>query len=351
MINFFRKIRRQLASENKFQKYFRYAFGEILLVVIGILIALQVNNWNEKRKQDTQFKVTMEQVYNGLNFEANQLNAKSKYFQYQMYLIDSLLNYATLINEKKIPLKLYLISISNEQFVSETHYHITNLNYNPNNPVQNEISKQIIRYANLLDKSWYNDVYVPVAQNIKEAGIPYPRIAQLDDFSPFINMNSLYTNTEIKRAQDLLTSEIFRADLSSLQTGLQSAKVTYWAFNLDAVSIMETIKNYYPEVKLLFKNVGIKGTAIDGFDNVNGKSTPMVLTNEEQSIWEVDIYLLKGVIKFRCNDSWAQNWGGNDFPEGFGFQDGPDITIPEAGNYHIIFKPETGEYEFIKQDE
>jgi len=47
----FRNIRRQLASENKFQKYFRYAIGEIVLVVIGILIALSINNWNENRKE------------------------------------------------------------------------------------------------------------------------------------------------------------------------------------------------------------------------------------------------------------------------------------------------------------
>ena len=50
MINFFRRIRKQLADDNKPMKYMRYAIGEILLVVIGILIALQVNNWNEDRK-------------------------------------------------------------------------------------------------------------------------------------------------------------------------------------------------------------------------------------------------------------------------------------------------------------
>ncbi len=50
MINFFRKIRKELANENEFLKYSRYAFGEIVLVVIGILIALQINNWNENRK-------------------------------------------------------------------------------------------------------------------------------------------------------------------------------------------------------------------------------------------------------------------------------------------------------------
>ncbi|KAA2217217.1 MULTISPECIES: DUF6090 family protein [Maribacter] len=50
MIKFFRKIRQKLLSENKFSKYLIYAVGEIVLVVIGILIALQINNWNEIRK-------------------------------------------------------------------------------------------------------------------------------------------------------------------------------------------------------------------------------------------------------------------------------------------------------------
>ena len=47
MIKFFRKIRQRLLSENKLSKYFLYAIGEIVLVVMGILIALQINNNNE----------------------------------------------------------------------------------------------------------------------------------------------------------------------------------------------------------------------------------------------------------------------------------------------------------------
>lgn len=49
MIKLFRGIRKQLLTENKLGKYFVYAFGEIVLVVIGILIALQINNWNNER--------------------------------------------------------------------------------------------------------------------------------------------------------------------------------------------------------------------------------------------------------------------------------------------------------------
>ena len=49
MIKFFRHIRKQLLTENKFNKYLLYAIGEIVLVVIGILIALQINNWNNNR--------------------------------------------------------------------------------------------------------------------------------------------------------------------------------------------------------------------------------------------------------------------------------------------------------------
>ena len=66
MFRFFSKIRYQLAAENKTARYLRYAIGEILLVVFGILIALQINNWNEARKADKFEKKLLNELLNSL---------------------------------------------------------------------------------------------------------------------------------------------------------------------------------------------------------------------------------------------------------------------------------------------
>lgn len=59
MIKFFRKIRLRLLTENKFSKYLLYAIGEIALVMIGILIALQVNNWNQSRLEKEKLLINL----------------------------------------------------------------------------------------------------------------------------------------------------------------------------------------------------------------------------------------------------------------------------------------------------
>ena len=59
MITFFRHLRQRLLSENQFGRYMLYALGEIALVVIGILIALQIDTWNEERKSQSEEKAIL----------------------------------------------------------------------------------------------------------------------------------------------------------------------------------------------------------------------------------------------------------------------------------------------------
>jgi hypothetical protein len=66
MIKFFRTIRQTLLTESKFSKYMLYAIGEIVLVVIGILIALSINNWNNERQNELKGTVYLEGIRNDL---------------------------------------------------------------------------------------------------------------------------------------------------------------------------------------------------------------------------------------------------------------------------------------------
>ena len=66
MLRFFRHIRKQLMEQNKVRTYLLYAVGEILLVMIGILLALQVNNWNEERNADLKTREYYSQLLDDL---------------------------------------------------------------------------------------------------------------------------------------------------------------------------------------------------------------------------------------------------------------------------------------------
>ena len=66
MIKFFRNIRKSLLTENRFNKYLVYAIGEIVLVVIGILIALQINIWNESRKNKENIERILKEIQQDL---------------------------------------------------------------------------------------------------------------------------------------------------------------------------------------------------------------------------------------------------------------------------------------------
>ena len=63
MIKFFRQIRYDLMEKNKTGKYFKYALGEIVLVVIGILIALSINNWNDSRKNRISERELLDNIH------------------------------------------------------------------------------------------------------------------------------------------------------------------------------------------------------------------------------------------------------------------------------------------------
>jgi hypothetical protein len=95
MIKFFRNTRQKLLKEGKTSKYLKYAIGEIILVVIGILIALQINNWNENRKIIIEQKLLVTQLL-------EDAKADSIFFRGRLdgiVMVDTVLTYIDELNQ------------------------------------------------------------------------------------------------------------------------------------------------------------------------------------------------------------------------------------------------------------
>src|SRR5210317_1373022 len=94
MIKFFRKIRQKMLTDNKFNKYLIYGIGEIILVVIGILIALQINNWNENRRLRAVEIKLLKELRNDLMVTLEELAMDIPNLSDQIKITDHLIQYA-----------------------------------------------------------------------------------------------------------------------------------------------------------------------------------------------------------------------------------------------------------------
>jgi hypothetical protein len=117
MIKFFRKIRQNLLMENKTGKYFKYAIGEIILVVIGILIALSINNWNELKKQRNEAQTFIKRLSEEVGQNIEVTNREILLEQEQVEKTKSLLEMFSLpqdkINSRAIDSLIFAIMSSN----------------------------------------------------------------------------------------------------------------------------------------------------------------------------------------------------------------------------------------------
>ena len=105
MFKFFRNIRQSLLMKDKITKYYKYAFGEIVLVVIGILIALSINNWNEARKNRIEQLILINNIIEDLRLDSIHINKSLSEVGNQKRLVDDLIS-KSLDKKKKLNYQL-----------------------------------------------------------------------------------------------------------------------------------------------------------------------------------------------------------------------------------------------------
>jgi|AntRauMFilla1563_2_1112583.scaffolds.fasta_scaffold12264_1 uncharacterized membrane protein YgaE (UPF0421/DUF939 family) len=118
MLKFFRKIRQKMLTENKFSKYLIYAIGEIILVVIGILIALSINNWNQNFQKKEQEIVYYCKIKEDLQNDKRNIQRGIKSLNERIVSAKALLlNLYKQVDDKSILMKDYIPAIRSYHFI------------------------------------------------------------------------------------------------------------------------------------------------------------------------------------------------------------------------------------------
>ncbi len=146
MLKFFRRIRYNLMDTGKTTKYFKYAIGEILLVVIGILIVLQINNWNEKRLKQEQLISVYERILTDIDNDVQELSVNLDYYTGIEFI------FKRVINDSLTP-DLFDVGLSRilTNFGAATSLNMTGVNQLKTLNVKDSLSLRIIDTYNQME--------------------------------------------------------------------------------------------------------------------------------------------------------------------------------------------------------
>lgn len=216
MINFLRKFRKNFADNNQFLKYSRYALGEIILVVIGILIALQINNSNQERIQKNELEDLMLSISNGIRSDIRSLNLIYTARKNMGISTDSIFN--SIINNDSVKMDRYA-----RYFVSRTGWNLFNTIYFKPNLSAFESLKNSTYFGKLqgtdielLLSTYYADcLYIQKYEEehneaVKKTGLEWRRKFQYDIdliFSPWVYTNEEHLKKE-KYYREVLTDNL-----------------------------------------------------------------------------------------------------------------------------------------------
>ena len=177
MIKFFRKIRQKLLSENKFSKYLLYAIGEIVLVVIGILIALQINAWNQARLDKQSEGEFLMEIQENLNEDLEKINEIRAYNKRKLQAIDSAFHYMHLMHQNRRygrPFSQQLPTITSSPYFIPTKVGFNNIISQGRIGIlrSDELRKQISRYYSDIDLDGIQEQLKITSQQFLETVAP-----------------------------------------------------------------------------------------------------------------------------------------------------------------------------------
>ena len=235
MIKFFRKIRQKLITENNVSKYLIYAIGEIVLVVVGILIALQINNWNNERQLRNLELKLLKEICVDLKSDLPSIESSIKWTLEKENSAVTLQNH--LIN--KLPLSDSL-SYHMSNLTGTTHYQahasaFETLKNTDINILQNDvIRKAIIEYYSFS----INHIVRLETEDVNQFlyGILWPQIISN------IKVNKFKSNAEAFDYENLITNKKFHTALVGITAYRNTMSKKYSLQRQKAINLITLIE-------------------------------------------------------------------------------------------------------------
>lgn len=288
--------------------------------------------------------MTIEQIYNVLEVEIQEL----LFIEYHIYLqnlyMDSLYNYPELIEPKYLPGLLNYEESEPKSFQTSIGFLLQNLSVKPGNTQEILLARQLTEYVSSA-KLEYSRSEKNIKEMLLKEGIPTPDL----EFGVTINqqtldMTGVFDQVQIRKSVELVQQPEVRTAL--IKQAVQYGNFSSQTFHVREVAeqLKAQIKKQFPEVRLLYENLGIVGTGTPYKDW--GTDVPFQKKSDDPSLWESEIELSGGDIKFRENQTWNRNWGGRTFPKGELYWEGPNIEVP-PGKYRVVLNLTDKTYEFI----
>ncbi len=249
MLKFFRKIRHRLLSENQTGKYLKYAIGEIILVVIGILIALQINNWNERRKTNNKGKEYIQEIYKELKIEVSNIDLVLNSLSNQYNGVEHVLSFFESENKEIKDTVQFTKS-----YWSTTRLFIVERDLNTFDKLKSSGQSIILRndsLTNMLDRFYKNfdirilnfkEFPIQIRMDLRRESFP---IGSMKDFN-YENENYKLTNSYIK--EYFSNDEVYEHLLSILKT-CEYNTIFFEELSEEALQVINYMEDKYPELK------------------------------------------------------------------------------------------------------
>lgn len=183
MIKFFRKIRQNLLSQGKTGNYFKYAIGEITLVMIGILLALQVNNWNEERKANKQIHILLDNLVKSIEEDKAYLTKTAILQEFRSNSLSYLLKIAKSDLEINAIIKTPIPKHKNNNFWKGPYPDTLNMGLINRTIIWSGVHDKVIINKNILDELKSTGLF----SNIKNDSVK----KSINKYYSYVNINFL----------------------------------------------------------------------------------------------------------------------------------------------------------------